>query len=229
MRYSRLSSLSVLIGALVVTLGGSPARAQTPCDPATDPLGVSLAQFVAEPGGYLPGYLLEITLRVTAACWEQYEGADLLGITQLTPPGWTYDSLVSVTKAAIPDLIPAHGAKDEFGFVWDPAPELPVTLTYRLFVPKGECSTKQVYGKATYTLDGVPYESDLAVTDVPDARLKGRLCCGETAVTTPGSSRGDMVVLLAAILCVFAFRQLREYRRERRRLSAFPWYPAHMR
>ncbi len=202
MRYSRLSFLAVLLGVSAWALAGAPARAQSPCNPATNPLGASLAQVVEKPGGYLPGRLLEITLRVTAACWEQYEGAALLGISQMTPPGWQYDSLVMLGKAAVPDIIPAHGAEDEFGFIWDPAPELPVTLTYRLRVPERECNTKQLYGKVTYMLDGVPYESDLAVTDVPDARHKGDICCGEAPTGYPRGGASDLAVLAAVAVLV---------------------------
>lgn len=202
-RFAAVLSVSTL------SLGMTPG-ARAACLPATNPMGVNLTQVIEPPGGYVAGGLIEVTLRVTAACTDVYDTPDTLRIVQSLPPGWAYDSMAKVAEGAAPDETPEPGEEGSLAFDWLGPTELPVTLTYLLFVPETERSVRQLLGQAVYDLGEANYASDLVTVDVGPAKENAFLCCGGREDRTRGS--GDWAVMLAgAGLLVWAHRKGRRW------------------
>lgn len=201
---------AILLGGAVI-LGGMPVS-WAACTPASNPMGVNLTQVIEPPGGPIAGGLVEVTLRVTAVCTEVYDIPDTLRIAQLLPPGWAYDSMAQVAEGAPPDETPEPGEEGSLAFDWLGPTELPVTLTYLLFVPETERSVRQLIGQAIYDLGEANYASDIVAVDVGPAKENAFLCCGGGIGGGQGPGPGDVAVVLAgAGLLVWAHRKGRRW------------------
>ena len=198
----RISSFRWAAGMALMLSAGVAGSVWAACTPGVNPMGIDLTQVVEPPGGFVAGGVVEITLRATAACTETYTEPDTLEIVQTPPPGWSFDEVVSVSEGEPPGRLPAPN-DNAFTFFWDTPVALPVTLTYRLYVPEEAQEAVQLVGQAFYQADGEEYESPAVVVVLEPLSRKPYLCCG---VAAPDGRRGDWEILLATALALIGSR-----------------------
>lgn len=121
---------------------------------------IKMAREVQGGGSAVPGKTLDITLTLEK---EGMKPIRALGIQELLPKGWTFDSVVSEVK---PDLIPPKGRTPTVEFVWFNIPEFPLQLTYRVKVADNFNVPGEIKGQTLYRADGGELRTEVIVSPV---------------------------------------------------------------
>lgn len=172
-----------LLGLSVVLLAGAVADAATV---------FNLERTVSPSGAYVPGGVLEVTVRLTL----QTDGVPTaLGLEETIPNGWTYQGLVGDPALIVK---PAAGSAGLLEFAWFPLPSFPVTLTYRVAVPAAATMASLIWGEGLLrVLDGAG-GGELRTPAVPTI-VPGPAGGGAHSADTNMNSRIDLGELLRII------------------------------
>lgn len=129
--------------------------------PQSDPEAViKMTREVQGGGAVAPGRTLDITLFIEK---EGSKPIRALGIQELLPDGWSFDSVVSGEK---PNLIPPKGRTPLIEFAWFNIPEFPLQLTYRVKVADNFNAPAEIKGQTLYRADGGELRTDVIVSPV---------------------------------------------------------------
>ncbi len=149
-------------------------EAPTLLPPQTDPEAVvKMSREVQGGGSAVPGKTLDITLIIEK---EGSKPIRALGIQEILPKGWAFDSVVSGEK---PNIVPPKGRTPAIEFAWFNIPEFPFQLTYRVKVPENFNEPAEIKGQTLYRADGGELRTDVIVSPVVP----------ETTGTTPASQQ----------------------------------------
>lgn len=120
---------------------------------------LTMTRTIVPEGVYEPGVPLDVTITL------DFIGDDTLtalGVEEVFPPGWTFDSVVSEDG---PSIVPPADWPELLEFAWFPLPEFPVSFTYRVNPPQGEGGSPQIVGEAYCRVSGVgPVSSGSVIT-----------------------------------------------------------------
>lgn len=130
----------------------APEPTPAPAVPATQ------MQFTRTATGVAPDGTVDITLQLTTNGAEEVRA---LGIEEMLPEGWSFQSTVSPDK---PDLNPTAGRTGKLEFAWFNIPKFPVAFTYR--VNTGGATPKSITGEALFRTTGPEIRSNNAETVV---------------------------------------------------------------
>ncbi len=145
---------------IAVRTTAAPA-AKTAAKPETPPapeVPVTTMQLARTATGVAPDGTVDITLQLTTNGAEEIRA---LGIEELLPEGWSFNSTVSPEK---PDLNPTAGRTGKLEFAWFNIPKFPVAFTYR--VNTGGATPKPITGEALFRTTGPEIRSNNAETVV---------------------------------------------------------------
>ena len=106
---------------------------------------MTMERLIVGDGYYRPGETLDITVTFLV------EGSDRvlqLGLEEVLPAGWTFNTLVG---GRLPQIPPASGASGQLNFAWITAPNnFPISFTYRVNTPASSTGTKSIIGRGFY-------------------------------------------------------------------------------
>jgi len=109
---------------------------------------MKMAREIKNGGTAQPGGTLDITLILEK---EGTKDIRALGVQELLPEGWTFDSVIEGVK---PDLSPPKGRTPLLEFAWFNIPSFPVVFTYRVTAPKEFKEPAEISGQTLYRADG---------------------------------------------------------------------------
>ncbi|MGC8738042.1 MAG: hypothetical protein ACP5UA_05260 [Candidatus Hydrogenedens sp.] len=135
---------------------------------------IKMTRQIAGGGSAQPGSTLDITIIL------EKEGAKIiraLGIQELLPVGWTFDSVIEGTK---PDLVPPPGRTPLLEFAWFNIPAFPTSFTYRVRVPNEFKDVVEIQGQTLYRADAGELRTDVMKSPV--------IPSGEKSLTPASSS-----------------------------------------
>ncbi len=152
----------------------------------------TLERSVSPSGAYVPGGVLEVTVRLEL----QTDGTPTaLGLEETIPNGWTYQGLVGDPALIVK---PATGSGGLLEFAWFPLPSFPVVLTYRVAVPAASTVTSFIWGEGLLrVLDGAG-GGEMRTPAVPTI-VPGPAGGGVHSADTNMNSRIDLGELLRVI------------------------------
>lgn len=114
-------------------------------------------------GPYVPGGTVDVTLSYT---YTGSEAISAFGVSEFTPPGWTFVEFVSGSE---PAAMPNPDETGELGFAWIYPPAIPGGFTYRLRVPQTAAGPQTMEGYAIYRTLNPELRSNTRVTIINPA------------------------------------------------------------
>lgn len=121
---------------------------------SANPAGVVLSR--THPNAFTPGSSFTIEIGLDA---DDAATIAAIGLREMIPEGWTFESAEGVSGAA-PDVLPEAGAGDRLDFVWLTVPALPYTFQYTVMAPPEESAPVAFTGHVEYRQDGGPLSTD---------------------------------------------------------------------
>ena len=147
-----------LVSVVLACLGAGAELAQQQGNAAeVNPLGMYISHAV--PGTYVPGQPVEVMVSLNFA---SVGSITALGLTEILPPGWTFQSMGNLVAGLLPTVTPQPGAQDEIGFAWITIPpEFPFQFSYYLLPPEDSAGSQSLSGQGEYRLTGGGLLSDI--------------------------------------------------------------------
>ncbi|HOK09120.1 MAG TPA: hypothetical protein PLT82_06810 [Candidatus Hydrogenedens sp.] len=175
-----------------------PTQSASTTQPKTPPLKVPAPEFrepISEPdckikmlrevkggGGAKPESTIDITVILEK---EGTKTVRALGIQELLPTGWAFDSVVDGTK---PDLAPPKGRTPLLEFAWFNIPSFPTSFTYRVRVPKEFKEPGEIQGQTLYRADGGEMRTEIVKSPV----VPSDTATPQSADTSPSGKSEEM-------------------------------------
>jgi hypothetical protein len=123
-----------------------------------EPTTTSFTRALSGPGVegdyFLPGQQITVNIEIDKS---GPKNVTALGFEDLVPAGWTY---VSASGANVPDVRPAAGATDTFGFAYIAVPAFPASFSYVIQVPASTEVAACFEGVVQFRTDGGQELSD---------------------------------------------------------------------
>ncbi len=136
---------------------------------------IKMMRQIATGGSVTPGGTLDITITLEK---EGIKTIRALGIQELLPEGWSFDSVVEGSK---PDLTPPPGRTPLLEFAWFNIPSFPTSFTYRVRVPNELKDIAEIQGQTLYRADGGELRTDVIKSPMVPS--------GEKTATTASSDQ----------------------------------------
>lgn len=159
MKSAKQSGLRVVL-ALAVCLGVTAAAELTePTGTVAEynPLGLYLSHTV--PDSYTAGQAVEVVVSLNYATQGNVTA---LGLTEMIPAGWTFQSMGNLMGGILPTITPQVGMQDELGFAWIAIPwEFPYQFSYFVMPSSDAGGVQTLSGQGEYRTDSGRLLSDI--------------------------------------------------------------------
>lgn len=121
---------------------------------------IKMTRQIAGGGSAQPGGTLDITVILEK---EGTKTIRALGIQELLPTGWAFDTVVEGTR---PDLVPPPGRTPLLEFAWFNIPAFPTSFTYRVRIPNDFKDVIEIQGQTLYRADAGELRTDVIKSPV---------------------------------------------------------------
>ena len=143
---------------------------------------IKMIREIAGGGAAQPGSTLDITITLEK---EGTKTIRALGIQELLPAGWVFDTVVEGTR---PDLVPPPGRTPLLEFAWFNIPAFPTSFTYRVRVPNDFKDVVEIQGQTLYRADAGELRTDVIKSPVVSSSEKSPTTAPSTDQSPSGKS-----------------------------------------